>query len=136
VFAIACGYPDANDLDDLRQDPAFKLACGRLPETGVDLTSQPTMSRWDNAPDLRTLIPLSHSTRSLFDQASNQAASDPRIGDTGKSFSRISSSDPGVPPRNWARISSGSYSTPIEFVLKWGPFIYSLASSLVLNTST
>src|SRR5271166_887933 len=23
VFAIACGYPDANDLDDLRQDPAF-----------------------------------------------------------------------------------------------------------------
>ena len=42
VFAIACGYPDANDLDDLRQDPAFKLACGRLPETGVDLTSQPT----------------------------------------------------------------------------------------------
>ena len=38
VFAIACGYPDANDLDDLRQDPAFKLACGRLPETGVELT--------------------------------------------------------------------------------------------------
>jgi hypothetical protein len=23
VFAIACGYPDANDLGDLRQDPAF-----------------------------------------------------------------------------------------------------------------
>jgi hypothetical protein len=32
VFAIACGYPDAGDLDDLRSDPAFKLACGRLPE--------------------------------------------------------------------------------------------------------
>jgi hypothetical protein len=29
VFAIACGYPDANDLSDLRKDPAFKLACGR-----------------------------------------------------------------------------------------------------------
>ena len=27
VFAIACGYPDADDLDDLRRDPAFKLAC-------------------------------------------------------------------------------------------------------------
>ena len=25
VFAIACGYPDADDLDDLRKDPAFKL---------------------------------------------------------------------------------------------------------------
>ena len=46
VFAIACGYPDADDLDDLRQDPAFKLACGRLPESGSDLASQPTMSRW------------------------------------------------------------------------------------------
>lgn len=56
VFAIACGYPDADDLDDLRLDPAFKLACGRLPESGNELASQPTMSRWENAPGLRTLI--------------------------------------------------------------------------------
>ena len=47
ILAIACGYPDADDLDDLRRDPAFKLACGRLPETGDDLHSQPTMSRWE-----------------------------------------------------------------------------------------
>ena len=58
VFAIACGYPDADDLDDLRKDPAFKLACGRLPESGDDLASQPTMSRLENAPNLRTLIRL------------------------------------------------------------------------------
>src|SRR4249919_891475 len=64
VFAIACGYPDADDLDDLRKDPAFKLACGRLPESGDDLASQPTMSRWENAPDLRTLIRL---TRAMVD---------------------------------------------------------------------
>ena len=50
IFAIACGYPDADDLDDLRSDPAFKLACGRLPESGDDLASQPTVSRWENAP--------------------------------------------------------------------------------------
>jgi hypothetical protein len=50
VFAIVCGYPDA---DDLRKGSAFKLACGRLPESGDDLASQPTMSRWENAPDLR-----------------------------------------------------------------------------------
>jgi Transposase DDE domain group 1 len=37
ILAIACGYPDADDLDDLRHDPAFKLACGRLPESGGDL---------------------------------------------------------------------------------------------------
>jgi hypothetical protein len=66
VLAIACGYPDADDLDDLRRDPAFKLACGRLPETGDDLASQPTMSRWENAPDLRTLIRLTHAMVDLW----------------------------------------------------------------------
>jgi Transposase DDE domain group 1 len=46
IFAIACGYKDADDLDRLRLDPAFKLACARLPDTGSDLCSQPTISRW------------------------------------------------------------------------------------------
>jgi len=59
VFAIACGYPDGNDLDDLRHDPAFKMACGRLPDSGVDLASQPTISRLENAPNLRDLIRMS-----------------------------------------------------------------------------
>ena len=45
MFAIACGYEDCDDLDVLRFDPAFKLACGRLPESGRDLMSQPTLSR-------------------------------------------------------------------------------------------
>src|SRR5215216_5634544 len=36
IFAIACGYEDGNDLDHLRCDPAFKLACGRLPDTERD----------------------------------------------------------------------------------------------------
>src|SRR5229473_3428712 len=58
IFAIACGYEDADDLDRLRFDPAFKLACGRLPDSGRDLCSQPTVSRWENAPDLRDLIRL------------------------------------------------------------------------------
>jgi hypothetical protein len=58
IFAIACGYEDANDLDRLRTDPAFKLACGRLPDSGVDLCSQPTCSRLENLPDLKTVIRL------------------------------------------------------------------------------
>lgn len=58
ILAIACGYEDANDLDRLRHDPAFKLACGRLPDTGMDLCSQPTLSRAENLPDLRTVIML------------------------------------------------------------------------------
>src|SRR5438105_588648 len=58
IFAIACGYEDADDLDRLRFDPAFKLACGRLPDSGRDLCSQPTVSRWENAPNLRDLVRL------------------------------------------------------------------------------
>jgi hypothetical protein len=55
---IACCYEDADDLDRLRFDPAFKMACGRLPDTGRDLCSQPTVSRWENVPSLRDLIRL------------------------------------------------------------------------------
>jgi Transposase DDE domain group 1 len=58
IFAIACGYEDADDLDRLRTDPAFKMACGRLPDSGADLCSQPTLSRWENAPSLRDLVRL------------------------------------------------------------------------------
>ena len=55
MIAIACGYEDCDDLDVLKADPAMKIACGRLPETGADLMSQPTLSRLENAPDWRTL---------------------------------------------------------------------------------
>lgn len=50
MFLIAAGYEDADDCDSLRQDPVFKLAVGRLPESGAPLCSQPTMSRLENAP--------------------------------------------------------------------------------------
>jgi len=49
VFQIACGYEDQDDADFLRTDPLLKLACGSLPETGEDLASQPTFSRFENA---------------------------------------------------------------------------------------
>ncbi|ACF42908.1 transposase IS4 family protein [Pelodictyon phaeoclathratiforme BU-1] len=48
VFQIACGYEDCNDSNSLRIDPAMKIALGRLPETGLDLASQPTFSRLEN----------------------------------------------------------------------------------------
>ncbi|MCS6320007.1 MAG: transposase, partial [Nitrospira sp.] len=55
VLAIACGYEDADDLDALRDDPGFRLALGKLPGSGAGLASQPTMSRWENAPTTREL---------------------------------------------------------------------------------
>lgn len=58
VFAIACGYEDADDLDTLRDDPGFRLALGKLPGSGAGLASQPTMSRWENAPTTRELAKM------------------------------------------------------------------------------
>ena len=66
MFAIACGYEDCDDLDVLRFDPAFKLACGRLPESGRDLMSQPTLSRLDNAPSWRELARMGLTMIDLF----------------------------------------------------------------------
>jgi hypothetical protein len=66
MLAIACGYEDADDLDHLRTDPGFKLACGRLPDTGADLCSQPTVSRWENAPSLREVIRMTYAMVDLY----------------------------------------------------------------------
>jgi hypothetical protein len=54
VFQIACGYDDQNDSDTLREDPLLKLCCGSLPESGLDLASQPTISRMENAATMRS----------------------------------------------------------------------------------
>ncbi len=54
-------WGDANDLDTLRNDPAFKLACGRLPDSGDDLCSQPTVSRWENAPTRHEVAAMSYA---------------------------------------------------------------------------
>ena len=58
VYQIACGYEDQDDADTLRRDPLLKLACGRLPASGADLASQPTMSRLENAVDRHTIEAL------------------------------------------------------------------------------
>src|SRR5215470_9010623 len=50
ALLIAAGYPDGNDCDALKSDPAFKVAVGKLPESGKDLCSQLTISRLENLP--------------------------------------------------------------------------------------
>jgi hypothetical protein len=66
MLAIACGDEDADDLDHLRTDPGCKLACGHLPDSGRDLCSQPTMSRWENMPDLREMIRMSYAMIDIY----------------------------------------------------------------------
>jgi hypothetical protein len=48
VFAIACGYPDANDSARLSEDPIHKLLLDRDPIEGRALAAQPTLSRFEN----------------------------------------------------------------------------------------
>lgn len=55
VFQIAAGYEDCNDCNDLRSDMVFKACANRLPESGADLASQPTMSRLENTVTTRDL---------------------------------------------------------------------------------
>jgi Transposase DDE domain group 1 len=66
ILAIACGYRDANDLDHLRNDPALRLECGRLPHSRRNLCSQPTVSRWENAPSLPEVIKLMRVMMALY----------------------------------------------------------------------
>lgn len=64
VLGIIAGYEDANDHDQLRTDPVFKLIAERLPEDAA-LASQPTLSRFENhvtPADLMALIRLQIQT--------------------------------------------------------------------------
>ena len=66
ALLIAAGYPDGNDCDALRDDPAFKMAVGRLSESGGELCSQPTMSRLENLPGPIALMRMMAAMVDLF----------------------------------------------------------------------
>jgi hypothetical protein len=49
VYQLVGGYEDANDSNQLRHDPIYKIACGRLPLADqAHLASQPTITRLEN----------------------------------------------------------------------------------------
>ena len=66
VLQIACGYEDQNDAHTLRTDPLLKVVCGRLPETGADLASQPTFSRLENAVRATTCYRLALAVGAVY----------------------------------------------------------------------
>ena len=55
MLMIAAGYEDFDDVDTLRSGPALKIAVSRCPESGVDLMSQPTLSRLEDLAGWRAL---------------------------------------------------------------------------------
>ena len=66
MLMIAAGYEDTNDCDALRADPAFKMAVGRLPVSGADLCSQPTMCRLENLPGRTALVRMIDAMVELY----------------------------------------------------------------------
>ena len=63
VYQVVAGYEDVNDADRLRHDPALQIVADQ--KLGEPLGSQPTLSRWENAPSARSLV---HLNDALLDQ--------------------------------------------------------------------
>jgi hypothetical protein len=61
LFGIACGYSDCHDAARLSEDPIQKLLLGRDPLRGAALASQPTLSRFENAPRRAELYRMGES---------------------------------------------------------------------------
>lgn len=58
IYSIALGYPDGNDAARLKDDGMLKLLCDCDPGAASTLGSQPTISRFENALDARSLLRL------------------------------------------------------------------------------
>jgi hypothetical protein len=56
VFQIAMGYEDQNDATSLRNDPMWKVACDRNADNADALSSQPSLSRFEHAMTLRSVV--------------------------------------------------------------------------------
>lgn len=61
VYQVACGREDGDDCDHLRDDPSFKMATGRLPQSDPSLASQPTISRFENSISNRELYRIAEA---------------------------------------------------------------------------
>src|SRR3989449_11486845 len=64
LYQIVAGYEDANDADRLRHDPLLQIVADQ--KLGDPLGSQPTLSRWENAPSGRDLVHLNDTLCEQF----------------------------------------------------------------------
>lgn len=64
IYQIVAGYEDANDADRLRHDPLLQIVADQ--KLGDPLGSQPTLSRWENAPPARDLVRLNDALLEIF----------------------------------------------------------------------
>jgi len=64
IYQIVAGYEDANDADRLRHDPLLQIVADQ--KLGEPLGSQPTLSRWENAPVARDLVRWNDALGEIF----------------------------------------------------------------------
>src|ERR1700674_1875513 len=64
IYQIVAGYEDANDAALLRHDPIFQVLAEAAP--GQLLSSQPTLSRWENAFTWRDWVSLNRGLLESF----------------------------------------------------------------------
>src|SRR3954452_10374400 len=65
LLMIAAGYEDGNDAAGLRRDPLFKMALDLAP-SDRELCSEPTISRLENLPDVRSLLRIGRAMVDLY----------------------------------------------------------------------
>ncbi len=61
IYTLACGYEDCNDATRLSSDPMQRLLLDRDPVDGMPIASQPTLSRFENAVNSRSLVKMSYA---------------------------------------------------------------------------
>lgn len=69
VYALALGYEDLNDHDELRHDPALQAAVGR----DVDMASASTLCRFENSVTAKSLWALSSVLVDVFIESHKKA---------------------------------------------------------------
>ena len=72
LYQIALGYADCNAAHRLRHDPLLQSVCDRTPQAG-GLSSQPTLSRLENAVDGRALRAVLHEIEEQYVRSFQQA---------------------------------------------------------------
>jgi hypothetical protein len=73
IFQIAAGYEDCNDSNEMRSDMILKTCVGRLPQSGGELASQPTMSRLENTIGKKELYLIGKQLVDMFVSSYAQA---------------------------------------------------------------
>jgi hypothetical protein len=79
IFLLANGYEDCNDATRLVDDPVPRMLLDRDPIDGDDIASQPTLSRFENRIDGRSLVRMGHALADTVIESQRQRRKRQRV---------------------------------------------------------